>query len=176
MRVCGPAFTVECPPGDNMMLHKALERAKPGDVIVATTGGAEEYGYWGNLMAVSAISRKLGGLCLEGCVRDCGEIIELGFQVFSTGVCIRGTGKGTLGLINYPIFFGGQRIEPGDLIIGDDDGLVAVARESCAEVLEKTNARVAAEDEKAKILATGVSSVEYNKFGPKFEAAGLVEE
>lgn len=176
MKVCGPAFTVECPPGDNMMLHKALERAKPGDVIVATVAGAEDYGYWGDLMAVSAMSRKLGGLCIEGCVRDSEEIIEKGFPIFSTGLCIRGTGKGTLGLVNYPIFFGGQRIEPGDLIVGDDDGLVAVARESCAEVLEKTNARVAAEVEKEKVLATGISSVEYNNFAPKFEAAGLMEE
>jgi 4-hydroxy-4-methyl-2-oxoglutarate aldolase len=176
MKICGPAFTVECPAGDNMMLHKALERAQPGDVIVATVAGAEDYGYWGDLMTVSAISRKLGGLCIEGCIRDSAEIIETGFPVFSTGLCIRGAGKGTLGLVNYPIFFGGQRIEPGDLIVGDDDGLVAVARANCADVLSKTDARVAAEIEKEKVLATGVSSVEYNKFGPKFETAGLAEE
>lgn len=176
LKICGPAFTVECPAGDNMMLHKALERAQPGDVIVATVAGAEEYGYWGDLMTVSASSRKLGGLCIEGCIRDSKEIIELGFPIFSTGFCIRGTGKGTLGLINYPIFFGGQRIEPGDLILGDDDGLVVVPRERCAEILEKANARVAAEVTKEKILTTGISSVEYNKLGPKFEAAGLVEE
>ena len=176
MKVCGPAFTVECPSGDNMMLHKALELAQPGDVIVATVAGAEDYGYWGDLMAVSAVSRKLGGLCIEGCIRDSEDIIKLGFPIFSTGLCIRGTGKGTLGLINYPIFFGGQRIEPGDLIVGDDDGLVVVALKDCKDVLEKTEERVAAEIEKAKVLATGVSSVEYNKFGPKFQAAGLMEE
>ena len=176
MKVCGPALTVECPAGDNMMLHKALERAQPGDVIVATVAGAEDYGYWGDLMAASALARKVGGLCIEGCVRDSQEIIEKGFPIFSTGLCIRGTGKGTLGLINYPLFFGGQRIMPGDLIVGDDDGLVVVARESCAEVLEKTEARVAAEIEKEKVLSTGISSVEYNKLGPAFETAGLVEE
>ena len=176
MKICGPAFTVECPAGDNMMLHKALELAQPGDVLVATVAGAEDYGYWGNLMAVSALSRKLGGLCIEGCVRDSEEIIELGFPIFSTGLCIRGTGKGTLGLVNYPIFFGGQRIEAGDLIFGDDDGLVAVSRKNCKEVLAKTEERVAAEIEKARVLATGVSSVEYNKLGPKFAEAGLVEE
>ena len=176
MKVCGPAFTVECPAGDNMMLHKALELARPGDVIVATVAGAEDYGYWGGLMAVSAVSRKLGGLCIEGCIRDSADIIRMGFPVFSTGLCIRGTGKGTLGLINYPIFFGGQRIEPGDLIVGDDDGLVAVSLRSCPDVLKKTEDRVTAEIEKEKVLATGVSSVEYNKLGPKFEAAGLAEE
>ena len=129
MKVCGPAFTVQCAPGDNIMLHKALEKAQPGDVIVATVGGAEEYGYWGNLMAVSAMARKLEGLCIEGCIRDSAEIMELGFPVFCTGFCIRGTAKGTLGLINYPTVFGGQTINPGDLIVGDDDGLVLICRE-----------------------------------------------
>ncbi|MDF2839824.1 MAG: menG [Clostridia bacterium] len=176
IKVCGPAFTVQCPAGDNMMLHKALELAQPGDVIVATVGGAEEYGYWGDLMSVSAVARKLGGLCIEGCIRDKEDIAELGFPVFSTGLCIRGTGKGTLGLINYITVFGGQSIQPGDLIVGDDDGLVLVRREDCAEVLQKTMSRVNAEVIKAKALSTGISSVEYNNLGPKFVEAGLVEE
>ena len=176
IKVCGPAFTVQCPAGDNMMLHKALELAQPGDVIVATVGGAEEYGYWGDMMAVSAAARKLGGLCIEGCIRDRADIVEMGFPIFSTGFCIRGTGKGTLGLINYPTVFGGQTIQPGDLIVGDDDGLVLVRREECAEVLEKTINRVKAENKKVEVLSTGVSSVEYNNLGPVFKAAGLVEE
>jgi len=176
MKICGPAFTVQCAPGDNMMLHKALERAQPGDIIVATVGGAEDYGYFGDLMATSAIARKVGGLAIEGCIRDSAEIIESGFPIFSKGVCIRGTGKGTLGLINYPTVFGGISINPGDLIIGDDDGLVVVRLADCGEVLKKTEARVEKEHAKEKILLTGVSSVENNNFGPLFEAAGLIEE
>jgi 4-hydroxy-4-methyl-2-oxoglutarate aldolase len=176
MRICGPAFTVECAPGDNSMMHKALERARPGDVLVATVAGAEEYGYWGDLMTVSAMAKRLGGLCIEGCIRDSAEIIASGFPVFSTGRCIRGTGKGVIGLINYPIFFGGTRIEPGDLILGDDDGLVAVPREDCPRVLENAVARCHAEIKKAETLATGVSSVEYNKMTGLFEAAGLEED
>lgn len=176
MKICGPAFTCQCAAGDNMMLHKALERARPGDVIVATVGGAEDYGYFGDLMATSALARKVGGLAIEGCIRDSAEIIESGFPVFSTGLCIRGSGKGSLGLINYPIVFGGCRIEPGDLIVGDDDGMVAVRLADCGEVLAKTDDRVDKEDAKAKTLAGGVSSVEFNKFGPLFEKAGLVEE
>ncbi|MCC8165632.1 MAG: 4-carboxy-4-hydroxy-2-oxoadipate aldolase/oxaloacetate decarboxylase [Planctomycetes bacterium] len=176
LRICGPAFTCQCAPGDNMMLHKALERAQPGDVIVATTAGAEAYGYFGDLMATSALARKVGGLAIEGCIRDSAEIIEAGFPIFSTGLCIRGTGKGTLGLINYPIFFGGCHIEPGDLIVGDDDGMVAVKLAEIEDVLQKTEDRVSKEDGKAKTLASGVSSVEFNKFGPMFEKAGLVEE
>lgn len=176
IRVCGPAFTVQCAAGDNMMLHKALELAQPGDVIVATVGGAEEYGYWGDLMSISAVARKLGGLCIEGCIRDSEDIIKLGFPVFSTGFCIRGTGKETLGLINYPTVFGGQTVQPGDLIVGDNDGLVVVRSAECDEVLQKTINRVNAEIKKAQVLSTGVSSVEYNNLGPKFKEAGLVEE
>jgi len=176
IKICGPAFTVQCAPGDNMMLHKALERAQPGDILVVSVGGAYDYGYFGDLMATSALAKKVGGLCIEGCIRDSEEIIKSGFPVFARGFCIRGTGKGTLGVVNYPTVFGGQMINPGDLIVGDDDGLVAVRREDCEEVLLKSRQRVEKEIEKAKVLATGVSSVEFNKFGPLFEAAGLVEE
>lgn len=176
MRVCGPVMTVQCAPGDNMMLHKALELALPGDIIVAACAGAEQYGYFGDLMATSAMANNVGGLAIEGCVRDGEDIIRMGFPVFSTGLCIRGTGKGTLGLINYPLMFGGTAVCPGDLILGDDDGLVVVARADCAEVLGKVQARVEKEKIKRAALATGVSSVEYNRFGPLFEAAGLVQE
>lgn len=176
IRVCGPAFTVQCAPGDNCMLHKALERAKPGDVLVANVGGAYEYGYFGDLMATSAVARGLGGLCIDGCIRDSAEIIAQGFPVFARGFAIRGTGKGTIGVINYPTVFGSQTIFPGDLIVGDDDGLVVVRLEECASVLEKTKERVAKEIEKEAVLKSGMSSVEFNKLGPVFEAAGLVEE
>ncbi|RKL64410.1 4-carboxy-4-hydroxy-2-oxoadipate aldolase/oxaloacetate decarboxylase [Thermoanaerobacteraceae bacterium SP2] len=176
MKICGPALTVQCGPGDNLMLHKALEIAQPGDVIVATTNGAYEYGYWGGLMAVSGMARKLGGLAIDGCVRDSSEIIKMGFPIFCRGISIRGTVKNTLGLINYPTVFGGIMVEPGDLILGDDDGLVVVRRSECEEVLEKTLKRVKAEEEKTKVLETGVSSVEYNKLTEVFTKLGLVEE
>jgi 4-hydroxy-4-methyl-2-oxoglutarate aldolase len=176
MRVCGPAFTVQCAPGDNIMLHKALERAEPGDVIVASVGNSYEYGYFGSLMATSAMAKKIGGLCIDGCVRDGEEITRMGFPIFSRGFCIRGTGKGVLGLVNYPILFGGYPVSPGDLIVGDDDGLVVIKLEECADVLVKTKNRVENEKIKAKTLQSGVSSVEFNKFGPIFEAAGLKEE
>jgi 4-hydroxy-4-methyl-2-oxoglutarate aldolase len=176
IKVCGPAFIVQCAAGDNIMLHKALERAQTGDVIVANVGGAYDYGYFGNLMATSAIAKGLAGLCIDGCIRDGAEIIISGFPVFARGLCIRGTGKGTLGLINYPTVFGGQTVFPGDLIIGDDDGLVVVKREECAEVLKKTQSRIENENVKEATLKTGISSVAFNKFEPIFEAAGLEEE
>ncbi|MBY9006222.1 MAG: 4-carboxy-4-hydroxy-2-oxoadipate aldolase/oxaloacetate decarboxylase, partial [Candidatus Lokiarchaeota archaeon] len=126
MKLCGPAFTVQTVPGDNLMLHKALEKAQEGDVIVATVGGEYDYGYWGDLMSVQAKAKNLGGLAIDGCIRDSEEIIEMGFPIFSRGASIRGTIKSTLGLINYPINFGGTVVNPGDLILGDDDGMVVV--------------------------------------------------
>ena len=176
MKICGPALTVQCAPGDNIMLHKALEQAHPGDVIVAVVGGAYNYGYFGDLMATSALARGVGGLCIDGCIRDSAEIIKSGFPVFAKGICIRGTAKATIGLINYPTVFGGQTIFPGDLIFGDDDGLVVVRIEECSEVLTKAQARVRKEIEKEAVLKTGVSSVEFNKLNPKLINAGLLEE
>jgi 4-hydroxy-4-methyl-2-oxoglutarate aldolase len=176
IRICGPAFTVQCAPGDNVMLHKALEKARPGDVIVASVGGAFDYGYFGNLMATSALARGVGGLCIDGCIRDSEEIIAGGFPIFARGFCIRGTNKSTIGVINYPTVFGGQTIFPGDLIVGDDDGLVVVRLAECPDVLVKARDRVSKEIEKEAVLKTGVSSVEFNKLGPVLSAAGLVEE
>ena len=176
IRVCGPAFTVQCAAGDNIMLHKAIERAQPGDVIVAYVGGAYDYGYFGNLMATSAIAKGLGGLCIDGCIRDGAEIIDSGFPVFARGLAIQGTAKGTLGLVNYPTVFGGQTVFPGDLIVGDDDGLVIVKREDVLEVLEKTKQRIENEIVKEETLRSGVSSVTFNKFDQIFTAKGLIEE
>jgi 4-hydroxy-4-methyl-2-oxoglutarate aldolase len=176
VRLCGPAFTVQCHPGDNLMLHKALERAQPGDVLVATVGGCYEGGYWGGLMGTSAQARQLGGLAIDGCVRDSAELIQMGFPIFCRGFAVRGTVKGTLGLINHPTVFGGVLVHPGDLILGDDDGLVVVGRAESAWVLEKSRERKRAEEKKAERLRAGVTSVELNKLGPVFEALGLVEE
>lgn len=176
VKICGPAFTVACAPGDNLMLHKALEKAQPGDVIVASVGGYYEYGYWGALMSVSAVARNLDGLAIDGCIRDSQEIVEMGFPVFCRGFSIRGTVKATLGLINYPLPFGGIIVEPGDLILGDDDGIVVVKRTECEAVLERSLKRSSSEVEKAAVLKSGVSSVAYNKLNEVFESLGLVEE
>lgn len=176
LRLCGPAFTVQCAPGDNLMLHKALEKALPGDVLVASVGGYPEGGYFGGLMAVSAVARRIGGLAIDGCIRDSEEIVALGFPIFSRGFCIRGTSKSVSGLVNHPTVFGGIVVQPGDLVLGDDDGLVVVARNEAEAVLEKAVQRVEAEAKKAAQLRSGVSSVELNKLAKVFEALGLVEE
>jgi 4-hydroxy-4-methyl-2-oxoglutarate aldolase len=175
-RICGPAYTVQCAPGDNLMLHKALQRAPEGVVLVASVGGAYDFGYWGGLMATAAVSRKLAGLAIDGCIRDSSEIARMGFPVFCRGFCIRGTNKQVLGLINYPVNFGGSTVFPGDLVLGDEDGMVVVRLEDCADVLEKSRKRVESEDAKAEQLRGGVSSVELNNLAKVFESLALVEE
>jgi len=175
-RICGPAYTVQCAPGDNLMLHKALQRAPAGAVLVASVGGEYDFGYWGGLMATAAMTRGLAGLAIDGCVRDSEEIAKMGFPIFCRGLCIRGTGKSTLGLINHPVNFGRFTVFPGDLVLGDEDGMVVVRFEDCAEVLEKSRKRVSFEEGKAAQLKGGMSSVELNGLDKVFETLGLVEE
>jgi len=176
IKLCGPAFTVQTAPGDNIMLHKALEKSQEGDIIVATVGGEYDYGYWGNLMTTQAKAKKLGGLAIDGCIRDSEEIIEMGFPIFSRGLAIRGTVKASLGLINYPINFGGTVVNPGDLILGDDDGIVVVKFQDCKEVLAKSQERIQKEKIKAKALISGITSIKYNKLDKVFESLNLIEE
>jgi 4-hydroxy-4-methyl-2-oxoglutarate aldolase len=176
IRLLGVALTVRCHPRDNLMLHKALQIAQEGDVLVATTDGYPDAGYWGALMATSAMVRKLGGLAIDGCVRDSEEIIRMGFPVFCRGVCIRGTTKGTLGSVNHTILFGEVNVGPGDLVLGDDDGLVIIPQKDIETVLVSTRKRVENEKQKAVSLSAGVSSVELNKLEPVFRYLGLIEE
>ena len=176
VRILGPAFTVLCHPQDNLMLHKALQLAQPGDVLVASTCGHFHAGYWGGLMATSAMAKGLAGLAIDGCVRDSAEMVQMGFPVFSRGTCIRGTTKGVLGKINHPLLFGEVLVHPGDLVLGDDDGMVVIPQAQIPQVLEASNRRVEAEEAKAGKLRQGTSSVELNKLDPVFESLGLVQE
>lgn len=176
IRLLGPAVTVECHPKDNLMLHKALQMAQKGDVLVASTQGYADAGYWGGLMSGSAVARQAGGLAIDGCVRDSAEIVAMGFPVFCRGACMRGTTKGILGRVNHPIIFGGVAVNPGDLVLGDDDGLVIIAQAEIEAVLQAARERVAREVKKAAELAKGVSSVELNKLDRVFESLGLIEE
>jgi len=176
MKVVGPALTVKCHPMDNLMLHKAIEIAEPGDVIVAVTGGYAEGGYWGDLMAGSAMARKIAGLVIDGGVRDSEDIINMGFPVFCRGTCIRGTVKRNLGLVNHPILLGDINIEPGDLVLGDDDGVVVVPFARVEEVLDAANRRKEMEKEKRAALATGIPNVKLSKLDRVLESLGMVEE
>ncbi len=175
IRLLGPAVTVRCHPRDNLMLHKALQVALEGDVIVCSTDGYPDAGYFGGLMATSAVARKLGGLAIDGCVRDSEELIEMGFPVFCRGTCMRGTTKGVLGSVNLPILFGEVDVSPGDLVLGDDDGIVIIAKADLEKVLAASRKRVENEEQKAAALRSGTSSVELNKLEPVLKSLGMVE-
>jgi len=176
MRLLGSALTVVCFPNDNLMLHKALAMAQPGDIIVAATGGYPVAGYFGDLMATSAVARKIGGLAIDGTVRDGAEIREMGFPVFCRGTCMRGTVKRNLGSINHAILFGEILVNPGDLVIGDGDGMVIIPQQRMEDALEATRQRAAKEKDKAAALRKGTTSVELNKLDAVFETLGLVEK
>ncbi len=176
MKVVGPALTVKCHPKDNLMLHKAIQVAKPGDVIIAVTDSFTEGGYFGDLMATSAQARGIEGLVIDGSVRDSEDIIEMGFPVFCRGTCVRGTTKQHLGLINHPILIGEVAVNPGDLVVGDADGVVIVPRERIDEVLAASEKRVVNEVDKREKLSSGIPGVVLNKLDKVFESMGMVEE
>jgi 4-hydroxy-4-methyl-2-oxoglutarate aldolase len=141
--VCGPAVTVHSPPGDNLWLHRAIVAAQPGDVLVVCVDGVYEHGYWGEIMSTAAHARGLGGLVIDGCVRD-GAILErVGFPVFARGLCIRGTGKNfaARGWINAPVLLGDVSVSPGDLVVGDTDGVVVIPRANIAATLDASEKR-----------------------------------
>ncbi|MCZ6591134.1 MAG: RraA family protein [Alphaproteobacteria bacterium] len=162
MRVCGPAFTVKGAPGDNLWLHYALDQARPGDVLVVDVGGLYDAGYWGEMMTVSAQARGLGGLVINGCVRDGREMIGLRFQVFARGTCMRGTEKDRnfKGALAQPLPLGDVLVQAGDLVIGDGDGVVVIPREQVGDAIAASNARDAREAEMMDVLRTGKTTVE----------------
>jgi 4-hydroxy-4-methyl-2-oxoglutarate aldolase len=135
MRICGRAITVSCHTGDNLMLIKAISMAKPGDVVVANMGNAEYSGPFGEVLATECMVKGMAGLIVSSSIRDSKRLIELGFPVFCRNISIFGTAKATLGTINHPISCGGVLVNPGDLILGDDDGVVVIPSEEWEEVL-----------------------------------------
>ena len=164
--LCGPAVTVRSPPSDNVWLHRAMVAAKPGDILVVTVEGAYEHGYWGEVMSTAARARKLGGLVIDGCVRDGGTLGNVGFPVFARGLSIRGTGKdfGATGWINYPLSVGDVTVNAGDLIVGDIDGVVAIPRAQIDATLVKSREREDREVEVMRKLEAGVSTLDLYKW------------
>lgn len=140
--LCGPAFTVRCDPGDNLGVHRALAEACSGKVLVVATGAALGFGFWGEITTVAAIQNGVRGLVTDGCVRDTREIRQSGFPVFCGGIAIPGTTKKSKGDLNIPVTIGDIRVMPGDIIVGDDDGVVSVPAAIEADVLEKAGARL----------------------------------
>jgi RraA family protein len=153
--MAGPALTVKCRPGDNLMLHKALDLAVPGDIIVCDGGGDLTNSLIGEIMLAIAAKKRVGGVVINGSIRDAAAIRAGSLPVFAAGVSHRGPYKDGPGEINVAIAVDGMVIEPGDLVIGDDDGLLCVPYDQCASVLAATEAKQAAEVKTMADIAAG---------------------
>ena len=160
--VCGPAITVHSPPGDNLWLHRAMVLAQPGDVLVVYTSDCYEAGYWGEVMSTAARHKQLGGLVIDGCVRDVDLLGEIGFPVFARGLCIRGTTKDfdARGWINHPVRIGDVVVRAGDLVVGDADGVVVVEQDKIAQTLEEAGEREAREAKILERIAQGEATLD----------------
>lgn len=147
MKVCGTAFTVQTIPGDNLLLHRALAAASAGDVLVVNVSDFYEAGYWGEIMTVAALQKGIAGLVIDGCVRDAEAIEELAFPLFSRGLCIKGTTKFGQGTLKQSIIIGDTKVRPGDIVVGDRDGVVVVPSghlQTTIEVAKKREQKEAA--------------------------------
>jgi regulator of RNase E activity RraA len=154
-KLAGPAFTVRMRPGDNLLLHKAIDMAQPGDVIVCDAGGDVTNSLFGELMLSHAIKRGVAGFVLNGAVRDADALYERNLPVYAAGVTHRGPYKDGPGEIGFAIGLGGMVIQPGDLMLGDADGVLAVPRATAAEILERTRAKLQAEEKQMAAIENG---------------------
>ncbi len=168
MKVCGPAYTVQTMPRDNVLLHRAYAYAKAGDVLLVHCSGFYEAGYWGDLMSLGAKTKGINGLVIDACVRDADDIEAMDFPVFSRGLCIRGTSNHGDGTLNEPIIIGDVLIHPGDIVVGDRDGVVVVPFNNIEETIEKAAAREAKEQQTRAELRKGRTSIQIYGWDEKF--------
>ena len=175
-RLAGSAVTVSCHPGDNLMIHAAVEMCQPGDVLVVTNTAPSSHGMFGELIATSLMGRGVHALVIDAGVRDTAELRELGFAVWSRYVSCQGTVKASPGSVNVQVVLAGVVVDPGDVIVADDDGVVVVKREEAEWVLEQSKARETKEAATRSRLAEGELGVDMYGLRALLESLGVTYE